>query len=449
MKGLINKIYNEITEGKLFYLLLTIVIVVSTILNWNANLMGGILPYYLYFSDYFKNGFIFNQDYDYNIYTWPMWGYGLVLLLRFKLVIIATQQLLTFLVIILVRLYFRPRVDKNIFLLLSSIILCAFPWFFFQVSLWPYGISANLLTISLLLVSKGVEESKINYIIISAICFGIMLNLRSDYFYFSIVLSFVILLYSLIKKDLKRGLIIVLSWIFIVLITLLPWAIHSYKYSNKFSFVSSNSGHVFYISLGQLPNNKWNINPSDEDSTMRKYIDAKISIKESSLTSRSNEILMARFFELIKIDPQEYFKKCIYNLKSFVINPFYLGSVFPSQKKIDHVKPEIKKEISAGKYLNALKLFYNKVGFYVVFPVLSYLISHLLLITVFFSIYKYFKKLSKVNEIKILNLLILLVFSYQIALSVFAYHLPIYTTNIFLLLIILIGANFSTTNALN
>jgi hypothetical protein len=453
MKGIVLKIYVEIFENKLYYMLLSIIISIVTILNWNANLMEGILKYYLTFSNYFKNGLNYNQIVDHNFYTWPMWGYGLVLLLKFKILIILLQQLLTILVIIIVRLYLKNRIDKKSYRIVAILILCAMPWYIFQVSLWPYGISANLLTISLLLLSNGLEKSKLNYVILSAIIFGIMLNLRSDYFYFVFILGITIVLINYFLKYSKKISLYIFYWVSIILITLTPWGIHSYKYSNKFSFVSSNSGHVFYISLGQLPGNKWNITPSDGDLTMRKYIDSSLSVKESTLTSRSNKLLMSRFFELIKKDPKEYFKKCIFNLKSFIKQPFYFGLVQSNNYSYDKIKLEFKKQIRENNYNSAVKLLYHEFGLYIIFLIFAYLISQVILILVIFSTYKYFKKINRnknINiNINILNYFIILVFFYQIALSVFAYYLPVYSTNIFLLLIILIGNNFNNKTVLN
>lgn len=441
-----GKIINELKEDYLYYIVLCMVIAGTSILNWDSNLMEGILPYYLTFSNYFSNGLNYYEVIDNNVYTWPMWGYGLVLLLKFKVIIIVIQQIFSLLTIIVIRVFLKNRIDNKSFKLVSLIILFALPWFFFQVSLWPYGISANLLTISLILFSEGVEKIKLNYIIVSAIFFGIMLNLRSDYFYFSFLISLAVIFLIIIKKYSSKVILFVFYWFFIIIITLTPWAIHSYKYSNNFSFVSSNSGHVFYISLGQLPNNIWKITPSDEDSSMRKYIDSNISTKESTLTAKSNELLKTRFFELVKNDPKEFLEKCFFNLKSFIIYPFYLGPDYFENK--NDFKTEIKREIVDNNFYSAFKLIYNEIGFYIIFPLLSYLIGLTILIFTVVSSFIYFKKTKKLLDFDMLNFVITLVLLYQLALSVFAYHLPIYSTNIFLLLIVLIGININKKSSL-
>jgi hypothetical protein len=449
MNRSIKKIINELVDDKLFYFSLLIVITVTTILNWNANLMEGILPYYNNFTNYFINGFKYNGNELKNVYTWPMWGYGLVLLLKSKIIIIIVQQLLTSLVIIIVRSYLKNKIDIKSYKIFSLFILCATPWYFFQVSLWPYGISANLLTLSLLALTIGIEKSKFKYVLISALCFGMMLNFRSDYFYLAFILGIAIIIFNFFLKFSDKATVYIFLWLSIITLTLLPWALHSYKYSNKFSFVSSNAGHVFYISLGQLPENKWNITPSDEDSSMRKLINSSFSVKESTLTTRSNKLLMSRFVELIKNDPKEYFKKCLYNLKSFTINPFYLGSVYSKRNNINEFNSHFKTEIGNNNYFNAFKLLFHEYGFYVFFIFFSYIISQIVLIFAILSSYNYIRLFRKTYKLKLLQFIILIVFSYQIALSVFAYHLSIYSTNIFLLLIILIVISFNNKKVLN
>jgi len=443
MNNILKKIKDEVIGGKFFYLLLSITITLSTLLNWNANLMEGILPYYKNFTNYFINGLKYNGEEFNNVYTWPMWGYGIVLMLKFKLVIITLQQLFSIFTIIIVRIYLKEKLNNKSFNFVSALILCALPWHFFQVSLWPYGISANLLTISLIMISIGVDTSSVKSVIVSAIAFGVMLNLRSDYFYFAILVSLVLVIFGLIKNSTKRLMLYALYWLAIVFITLLPWAAYSYKYSDKLSFVSSNSGHVFYISLGQLPNNVWNITPKDEDVSMRKFVDSNISTNESTLSTKSNKLLMSRFVYLVKNNPKEYLKKCIYNLKSFIINPFYLGPINFKKNNFNKIKSELKEQIKNNKFSNAVNLFYSEYGIFIIIPFLSYLIGQTVLILVLISIYNYSIKLKKSGELFLINLLIILVFFYQLALSVFAYHMPVYSTNIFLLLIILIGLNIN------
>ena len=107
------------------------------------------------------------------------------------------------------------------------------------------------------------------------------------------------------------------------------------------------------------------------------------------------------------------------------------------------IKHEFKKQISEKNYYNAVNLIYQEIGFYIIFPIFSYLIGQIVLILVFVTTPIYIKKQMKIKRFDFLSFFILLILIYQIALSVLAYHLPVYLTNIFLLLIILIGINLN------
>jgi hypothetical protein len=71
------------------------------------------------------------------------------------------------------------------------------------------------------MISIGVEKSKMLYIIISAIAFGVMLNLRSDYYFFALVIGIVLIIFGLIKRHTKKLSLYALYWLSIVFITLM------------------------------------------------------------------------------------------------------------------------------------------------------------------------------------------------------------------------------------
>ena len=337
--------FKEVLNNKKYYFLLTVVISLSTILNYNSNLMAGILPYYYDFSNYFSNGLKFTKPFNKNIYTWPMWGYGLILLIGSKLFIIILQQIITLFTIIIIRKYLRNIVYPISFKFISILILFAFPWFYFHVSLWPYSISANFFTLSVLLLGIGYEQRKLGPFIISAVFFGITLNFRSDYYYLVWLLCIFGVLYSLFNyktDNFKRMLI----WITIINIILLPWYFYTKKYTGEGLFTSSNSGHVFFISLGQLPENKWKISTSDGDSIMYSLVRNSFGDNESSLSLKSSRLLMNEFKNRVIADPEEFAKKCFHNAFNVMIFPFYFGDyqkAFSNSKKIEEIKSSMNK----------------------------------------------------------------------------------------------------------
>ena len=106
---------------------------------------------------------------------------------------------------------------------------------------------------------------KSNRLLLSSIAFGFLHNFRSDYFYLSIVLV-VITFFISKKKSFKTFLFPLIQYIMLI-----PWMVFTFHQTGKILPTSSNTGHVFFIGLGQLPNNVWDITPVDEDPT-KNYI---------------------------------------------------------------------------------------------------------------------------------------------------------------------------------
>lgn len=426
--------HKEIINDKLYYSCLTFFITISVVINYNSNLMSGILPYYSDFSDFFLNNFEYSKPFTSGIYTWPMWGYGLVLLLGSKLKIIIIQQLVTLFTIVYVRSYLRNNLDSFIFHVMSLFILFAFPWFLFHVSLWPYSLSANFFTIGILLFVIGYEIKSMSKFIISAILFGVVLNMRSDYYYLVWILFFFSIIYSLFKSNFSKVKFLFV-WILTIYLTLLPWFIYTKKYAGVGSFVSSNSGHVLFISLGQLPSNKWKITASDGDSVMYSLIQKKIGDSESSLSHKSSVLLTNEFKTRVLNDPKEYLNKCLHNLFSFMLLPFYIGDI---QKAINDLKQlkEIKYNFKNNKIVKVFKSLYEVFNLKILFVIFLYLIGIITFYIFICSIFFFIQNSFRINNVHFFEYVIFLVFTYQLSLNILAYNLPIYTTNIYLLIII-------------
>ena len=401
--------------------------------------MYGVLPYYYDFANYFKNGFAYKEGFTANIYTWPMWGYGLVLLLGKKIYIIIFQQLFTILTIFTLRKNLKNILTFRRFRYFNLLLFFALPWFFFHTSLWPYSVSANLFTLSIFFLGLGWKNNNVTLVAKAAFLFGIMLNFRSDYYFLAIIFSVLQLAISIYKRS-KIGICMTILWVFIINITLVPWFLYTKKYSETGSFVSTNSGHVFFISLGQLPNNKWKITTSDGDSVMYSIIQKKIGIGEHSLTLKSNILLMQEFKKLISKDPYEYIKKCIHNAKSFFIMPFYIGDFHKDLKNSTNFT-FVKNEIKNNNFILAARLLYNNWRIEYSIAFFLYIIGLIVMILFIFNSSYFFIELFSFKKLDYISLFIFITTLYQFSLNVFAYNLPIYTTNIFILCILFIVIN--------
>ena len=425
-----------------FYFVLILVISICTILNYDANLMGSMLPLYVDFENFFKSNLDYSYKFANNFYTFPMWGYGLILLLfKNKLVIILLQQSLTFFTILLIdKEINRYYKFVNIFIF-RFLILISVHWFFFHTSLWPYSFNANLLQLSILYLSKYFRTKENKFIIIASILYGILLNLRSDYYYFMIVIIIILIIQSIQISNVKA----VVIFIVITNMLLIPWGIYTFKRTNHYLQTSTNSGHVFYISLGQLPNNIWKINPIDEDSSMHELLIKKqVSYSNvNTLTYESSQILLNQWKNNIINSPFEYLKKCSFNIIRIFANPFYPGSLekhFSSAEKITKVKIKIKYYFNNLQLINLIRYFtIGEAKFYLITFTINLLGVFIFFSWVIFNLFILYKKKVNFYKINILFLLSNLIILYQISMCIFVFFMPIYNTNIFISYIISIS----------
>ena len=428
----------ELLSDKKYYTILILFLIWSTIWNFNANEMSGILPYYLDFTSFFINKLEFSRPFTMNIYSWPMWGYGLVLLLGSKWFIITSQQMVTFIVLIQLRQRFRRILDFNAFSFLSISLLAAFPWFVFHSSLWPYSISANLMSIGLVYLGAGLDKNNLSNVLKSGFLFGVVLNFRSDYYYLFWIFFVAIFSFSLYQRNwLKIKLIC--YWKFLILILILPWYFYTQKYTGQGSFVSSNSGHVFFISLGQSPNNPWGITTSDSDSLMYSLVKLKFGENESSLSSRSNKFLMEEFKMRVISDKMAFFDKCVSNLKMLMVNPFYFGNLRNGINLDDENFNQLKTAVRGGDVSKAFSLGIESVNANLIVLGIIYIVGLGIFYMFIWAVIRFLWRFYFIRKTTFLEIVILITIVYQFSINVFSYSLSVYTTNVYLMCLVFIS----------
>lgn len=238
--------------------------------------------------------------------TYPIWGYSILLIPGTiigspSLFILVLQALMTFIGIKFIIKTFRLKSNLPTLLLML-------PYVAAMSVKWPDAIVLFLITAFLYYGREAlVRGGFINYIL-AIIALGITLNFRGEYLVF---LPILILLYILILKKSKA------LWFLLAYVLILPWGIRNYIVTSEFLLSSTNAGAVSYISLGQLPNNEWGIEPYDPTA----YRIAKKEGFPSPYSTDANKYFRAEFFDHILENPLEFFKKVSYN----VINVFWGG----------------------------------------------------------------------------------------------------------------------------
>ena len=332
--SLINNIFNslltKLNNNSTYYLSLLFIIIFNSIISYDN------ITFDLYFNHLYEDYAKFFKSLDFDSFkypnlTFPLWGYGFFHLLgKSVLINLLLQQSFTFInLVFLDRIIIKYKLFKKINFF-RLIVLLSSTWFLYHTQMWPKSIASNLLLLGIIFLIQYLKTSQISKLIFSAISFGILHNFRSEYIYLAIVIMFFILLLNdkSIKIKIKK-----MSFLIIQLIFLIPWMLFTLNQTGKPLINSTNSGHVFFIGLGQLPNNVWGITPHDKDPLKTKILIEKFGDKynyidyEAWNTIKEDKYLKEVFFELIKNNPKEWIRKCIYVTRLLVLDPFYVGNV--------------------------------------------------------------------------------------------------------------------------
>lgn len=236
--------------------------------------------------------------------TYPMWGYP-VLLAIFEIIYDASLIFIFQYILCIYSLFkfFEKSKKLSTYEQIVSYIIFLFYVMLLSVK-WPGAIYSFLFFMFAL--------SHLNKEYLRAGLFlSLAYNFRSEALIFLIVYIFFIILR---KKHYK---------IIISLALLCPWILFQFYSHGKIIPTSTNSGGVLYISLGQLPNNKWERIHLDEEA--QKYVINKSNGEiQNPWSLEANKILSSKFKEDVIQHPDEFFKKIIYNGISSFLGGLYV-----------------------------------------------------------------------------------------------------------------------------
>ena len=437
MKSLMNKMTFKSGINYLnnqFAIFVVVISIVILVLNYNTLVMDGIWPYY---RDYASILFSFDKGAidAARAPTFPMWGYGWVFNITENKFFITIFQMamanvaLLYLVSILHRFSLLALFGSKLFKVLAIV---AIPYFAINCALSPYGLASSLFILSVSFLLKGMHEDTLKDILYSGIFYGLTLNFRSDLLYFCIPLLLV-LAFHFRKAGAAKVLSLFAPWVFIVMMVMAPWALYTKHVTGHYLLGSTNSGHVLFIGLGQLPFNTWGITPSDGDPVMGLEIESHFGEAKSSLLYESDVYLKDSFLKKVKQDPIEYIKKSVYSMGKTMVDGSYSGQfyLFGTSGKLEDRRKAIKDfKIWRGKVLSDPFYIFKdmNIGGFVqasveTFIVLMKLFSLILLpVTIWFGL-KYKDTLA---------LLVSAILLYQTAILVFAYNMRLYNVNVYI-----------------
>jgi hypothetical protein len=253
---------------------MAILSLVITVLNFYAKHGFHTIEKYLVFKERILHGFALNDvvpSYP-TPPTFPMWGYGWVLLLTTNKALLITIQTV---VALLSASYFFKTIKRlqllnnwSITFLHLFILFCT-PWYAYNSIDWCQSLATSFLIFSLSLFLIATQKTSKWLFALSAICFGLNLNLASDMYVLPIGVA---VCYCLYEGFSRRAVAQSMRWLAGIAVMLLPWMIYTWHATGRPLVKSTNEGHVLFIGLGQDPQNRFGITYSDQDPRMYKVL---------------------------------------------------------------------------------------------------------------------------------------------------------------------------------
>lgn len=423
--------------GKYYVYLMTLTALWVLFLNFHAQGQPGIFLSYLNSKQIILSWFDSSVLPSPALTTYPIWGYGFLLILtENKIIILLLQNFLGifsawFLIRHLERVY-SP--DQPFVIFVKVLTVISVPWFAFYSLQWPFGIAISLFMISLTLLTHTFlsEEPKIKILVLSGCLFGLALNFRSDFYLMP--LGFAVIVWVLLKF--KYSIAVKVSiWLVSIYVLLIPWGIYTKKVSGHYLLTTTDPGAVLFTGLGLLPENKWGITPKDEDPLMHLLLKQKFGKGSNYISYESDQFLKDKFIELIMEDPLEYIRKCIYIFPKILVGGTYFGEFYESKECFPYCHDRYREHMKNIRS-NIWNFFDWDIRSIITFPFYWYSgVFSKVLVFVSYLVFP-FTLFYSIKNRDLFIILVLSAIAYQTTLLTLAFYMPIYLTEVYFLHVI-------------
>ena len=262
---------------RLYLPLMGVMSVAVTLLNIRATHTFHTIEKYLVFRERILHGFATTDvmpSYP-TPPTFPMWGYGWVLLLTTDKAVLLTVQI----AVALFSIWYLLRVLDEFSLLNRwsrvflrvSLVLCL-PWYAYHSIEWCHSLAASFFILSIALLIPVAYGKRVGWwrLAVSGVLFGLNLNLASDLYLLPIVLAVACCVSVRFSRVTTPQ---VACWLAVIGLTLVPWMVYTWHATGGTPLTrSTNQGHVLLIGLGQDPQRRFDITYSDGDPVMYQII---------------------------------------------------------------------------------------------------------------------------------------------------------------------------------
>ena len=294
--------------------------VLFSYLNWDAQHVFHTLQKHVVFRERILHGFdtgVVDPSYP-TPPTFPMWGMGFVILPTTSLAYI---DAVNFGLGVASFLYLLRTLEwagvigvlgRRIALVVVAVLL---PWYAYHSIAWSQSVNFSLFMLGAALLARS-------RFVLSGLAFGLSLNVQSDYIGLFPLFALGWLIVARDRAGVARS---VATWAATMLVCLVPWAIYSHHATGHVLLTSSNTGHVFYISLGQT--RLYDIQFSDGSKQMYALLDRKIHPPVSrfygSCTPEASNILLAEWWRIVSWDPLRFLHSVLLKIRGTA--PPYAG----------------------------------------------------------------------------------------------------------------------------
>lgn len=285
---------------------------------------SGLVVWYRKFAEIFGRGTSPLPGGEYP--TFPMWGYGFLLSYISNVTLLTLLQIgvgLTGVLCLMFSLLAAGKLQRSSVVLGMWIVAFFLPWHSAGASAYSApAVATGLMLVSLGFLIRYLAFGKRICILAAAVSYGVCLNFRSDYCVFSAVIAGVI---CLAARRWQKGLLDASLWLIVIGIFMAPWAIYTQRATGHAQLTSSNTGHVLYLSWGDLPSNPWGIQVSDDDPVMIADLKQHYGYPVSSLSTEGDRYLRRRFFEMVREQPWCYIRRTGLQIRNLLLGGFAPG----------------------------------------------------------------------------------------------------------------------------
>jgi hypothetical protein len=245
--------------------------------------------------------------------TFPMWGYGWVLLLTTNTAALVGIQMAA---AVAATWYLFHAIDQADGLsrrarpLLQLLIVVCTPWFAYHSIVWSQSLATSFLMLSLALLIGAAAGHGRPWLIIalSAVCFGLNLNLASDLYLLPLGIATATMAVS---RWSHVSAVHALAWLAGVGAMMAPWMIYTWHATGTPLVKSTNQGHVLLIGLGQDPQNRFGVTYSDGDPTMYGILRTELGDTVArrfyaSCSFEADPVLKRAFVRMVSSQPAAY-----------------------------------------------------------------------------------------------------------------------------------------------